>query len=757
MKVYSRNTPNGVVELEGPDNATQDQIDLAFAEYIGSKQWRDTVKPGMLARAADMVTGNLRETSETRSLPEWTGMPELNSMSMASLKTAAGTLLTSPDETIQVIKAQYPKTSIRQDEKGNHIIKSSIDGKEYAIPPGMSVGDIPRVAAGLLSGTPAGRVTGVLKGGAAMAGTQAGIEASQAATGGSFDPEQVAIAGIAGAAVPAIGAAAGVVRNIKGQKKPPQANAVADDATEEAASVADVNKDAAQAAAAKKAAKETAKTKEDIRRAAMGGIGSSSATARVAGSAKLDKDAVAAADRLKMAVPADVFSDNQALIEVAGLSRSKIGSEASSGWRDAVIESSNRADGALESLGASTNLARMSDKSRDLLKETKEELESRAGAIYDSVDKRIPLDTKVNASVMRDTLSTIMKEMGGERGLKPSEKTLLRMVKDKNLTYGGFLREKTIIGQVLGKKSTAYADSDTKTLGRLYAAMAEDQLGIVEKIGGQELRDQLKGANALWAKNRELGDRIVNSFGKDLDGSISSLILRSVDIGKGGNSEALTKLIKTIPNEHRKEAVLTGIMAATRSNSGITRGGFGFAEYSKLYGRLKNNSPIYNQVMSVVGDDAKQVLDDLHLFSERMTAARDNTIGTGKANQEIFDDTLMEKILSGPAKRAATVTAAAAGGGPIAAGVASEVAGAIGGMKKDKAAAISRLLTSDEFNKLALSAAQKGKPSDEAIKATASSRAFINYAKTMNMPGSIDDYRAWLAGAFQSTQIQGDQ
>jgi hypothetical protein len=126
-------------------------------------------------------------------------MPELNDISVAGMKTGLGTLLSNPDETVKVIQANYPGVQVRQDDKGNYILKSSKDQKEYAVTPGLTVGDIPRVLSGVAAFTPAGRATTLAGAGATAAGTQAAIEASQVATGGEFNPADVALAGVGGA------------------------------------------------------------------------------------------------------------------------------------------------------------------------------------------------------------------------------------------------------------------------------------------------------------------------------------------------------------------------------------------------------------------------------------------------------------------------------------------------------------------------------------------------------------------------------
>lgn len=162
-------------------------------------------QPGFFEEIGEAITGSRRATPETRSLPEYTGMPELNRLTLPSFKAALGTLQSSPDETVQILQANFPHVQVRQDEKGNYILRSALDQKEYAIPPGVSVGDIPRIISGIASFVPAGLASTIPRAAGVAATNQAVIEASQAGTGGTFNPEDVAIAGVLGGAIPAVG------------------------------------------------------------------------------------------------------------------------------------------------------------------------------------------------------------------------------------------------------------------------------------------------------------------------------------------------------------------------------------------------------------------------------------------------------------------------------------------------------------------------------------------------------------------------
>jgi hypothetical protein len=170
----------------------------ALAQQFGGQ----TVQPplGFFEGLVESVTGSRRATPETQALPGWEDMPELNQMSVASFKSALGTMMSNPKETVQILQANFPGVQVRQDANGNYLLRSSVDQKEYAIKPGFTFGDIPRAAGGIAAFTPAGAARTIPGAIAAGAGTQAAIEASQVETGGKFNTGEVALAGAAGGA-----------------------------------------------------------------------------------------------------------------------------------------------------------------------------------------------------------------------------------------------------------------------------------------------------------------------------------------------------------------------------------------------------------------------------------------------------------------------------------------------------------------------------------------------------------------------------
>lgn len=753
-------------------------------------------KMGFLESVGEMVTGSRRATQATQTLPEWTAMPELNQMSVASFKTALGTLLSNPSETVQILQANFPGVQVRQDEKGNFILRSSVNQQEYAIPPGISVGDIPRILGGFLAFTPAGRATTIPGAVAASAGTQAVIEATQAGTGGRFDTGEVGMAGAAGGAgqvlqrtvQAAVPAARQAVQRVTGRRaaptpaapaaaapaarpaapgarieptlEPMPAPATPAAAAAQAAPEQPIVQAAAQAVPEQPVAQVATEAFEEVgdlvRKASGSGPGSAAAKAKLADIAQVNPDARAAAERLGMDLPFDVFSDNPQVRAAVGLTRSVAGGEAEAAWVNTVRNAITKADDVVQQFDAAFIEGRpapgaTSQRILDSLNATRNQLFKDADVIYKRVDETIPKTSPVQFPRLTQTLDEVLAEVG-EKGLTAQEKKLYELATDPNATYGRLLREKNLIGQAVAGKESPYGNMTAGDLKRLYGALAEDQLTNVGTIGGDALRQELRAANLLTAKKKALENRIVGAFGKEIDGSVATLMQSAIKSAAKGDAAQFNKLMKVVPPELRKETIATALASVSSSARAGQEGAFGFAEFAKTYRGLRANPPVYKQVIEILGKDADPVLRDLFEISRRITDARAQVLTTGKANQALVEalkaEGLVGKVMqSTMAQRAVTGAASAIPGGGF---VAPDIVQFMSKGNADAVKAAGRLFASDDFQKLAIEAATKAEPSTAALRRTAMSKAFGDFAKAAKLPQSLDARVQWLQSAVQT-------
>jgi hypothetical protein len=747
---------------------------------------------GFFEGLVESVTGRARATPETQALPEWTSMPELNQMSVASFKTALGTLLSNPKETVQILQANFPGVQIRQDAKGNYLLRSSVDQKEYAIPPGFTMGDIPRAVGGIAAFTPAGRAATIP--GAIVAGgaTQAAIEATQAATGGKFDTGEVVTAAATGpagqilqrVAPPVVQAVKKGVQRVTGKAPAPAPAAGAPGAPMGTAMAPEAPPAAPMAAAmpevvpaapeipvapaAPAVAPIVAEVTEEevgnlVKKASGTGFGSAGARDRLADLAQVNVAAKDAADRLGIQLPADVFSDNPQVRAAAGLTRSVAGGEAEAAWRNTVTQAVDKADDVIKQFDATfvegaVAPGVVSQKIKDSLTKTRSDLNAQASKVYNAVDEVVPKTSVVDLPKLKETLDTVKAEVG-EKGMSAAERNLAKMIEEGNITYGRLKREKTLIGNAINKMESPYGSMAEADLKRLYAALADDQLTNVGNIGGEELRQQLRAANLLYAKERALGKRIVNAFGQDIEGSVANKMRTAITGAAKGDAGEFNRLLKTVPEDLRKETLATALASVTRSARGAEKGGFGFSEFADIYPKLRANPPVYKTIVDTLGKDSADVLRDLFEVSKRVTEARANVLATGKANQALLQgmqaEGLIGKVMESTLAKG-VVTGAAAMGGPIAAAATSVVTSAMTQGNKDALKAAGKLFADENFQKLAIEAATKGTPSAASIRRTAMSQSFQKFADAAKLPKALDARIQWLQTATQAER-QFDQ
>jgi len=207
------------------DNATTAESPKTTADAVENDPLLDLAttirdEPSTGAKVQDFFTGELRKTPETEAAEDWTQLPEsLNNYGWKGWKTAVGTTFASPAEAAKVIKSNFPEVEVRQDAKGNYIIKSAENGKDYAIKPGFKVSDIPRAVGSVAAFSRIAAIPSIVGQAMGAAGVQAAIEGSQALTGGEFNPEEVGIAGAVGGLVPAVSRVGGAVASRLGAGK----------------------------------------------------------------------------------------------------------------------------------------------------------------------------------------------------------------------------------------------------------------------------------------------------------------------------------------------------------------------------------------------------------------------------------------------------------------------------------------------------------------------------------------------------------
>lgn len=529
----------------------------------------------------------------------------------------------------------------------------------------------------------------------------------------------------------------------------------------------------APAAPAAQAMEETAGGVGEVlnlaRKAAGIGPGTASAKAKLADLAQVNPDARAAAERLNIDLPFDVFADNPQVRSAVGLTRALVAGEAEAAWEKTVRRAIERADEISQQFDAAFIEGRpapgvTSQRVLDSLKSNRDQLKSDAGAIYKRIDETVPKSAPVELQNLKAYFDDLQVNLGAAGRMSPQETSLAKMLEKGELTYFGLKREKDLVGQAVGGLKSPYENMASGDLKRLYGALAQDQLDNVASIAGEEARRELRAANLLTAKQKALEKRIVGAFGQDIDGSIAQRMQTAIATASKGDAAAFNKLLKVVPAELQKETLATALASATAGRAagraGAAEAAFSPNEYTKVYRGLRANPPVYAQMVKIMGKEWDQVARDLYEVSRRVADAQARIPTTGKANQILGENAvqgMVGKVMaSGATQRLVTGAASALpGGGFIAPDIVNFMSNAKGaGVQK-----AAKLFASPDFQELAIQTAmQGGQPTQQIVQRTAMSKAFNEFAKAARLPESVDARVQWLQSAIQSgRQIESDQ
>ena len=761
----------GVIPMMGdaplPSETTPSPVEPLPSSEVEQKQLPPaeggilTTLKNLPSAIVESVTGAGRATEATRTLPEWTSMPELNSFSFQSALTGLGTLLSTTDQAVEIIKSNYPATEVMQDEKGNYILRSSIDGKDYAIPPGFSMGDIPRVVGGIAAFTPAGRAATILGAGSKAAGTQAAIEAAKVGAGAELKPveiaKDIATTGVLEAVVPG---ASRVVKALKGTPTPapPRIEPTMDGSVTPPV-IAPTMPMAELAETTKVAAGETRIPGAQTR--AMQVLASETAP---------DPKTIEAAKRLGIDqyLQPDHVTTNQVYRELAQAVKSVPGSQARAAEIDAFRAIGDRADKLVADIGGTKDMSTLSATVQKRMQSDVDDLATKTEDLFtNTINKAIPVRAEVNPQSILNYLITRGEDLGGLQNLSAMEKDVFRRLSPKIQkidgvdvevfpTYAQLDQVRKDIGSAY-KQSGPFKDSDRASLDALYGPLAKDQKAVAQSFG---VGEAFEAANKAVQVRKSIEKDMTSLFGKQLHLSMVDNITGAMKALPKGDEKKLINLLKAVPADMRQEVVASGLNTAF-GRAALDKK-LGFNEYATWYQGLLENKQAYTAVMSNLPPGARKQLSDLYRVSRGIALSSKERIVTGRiqaAQQALFDnaDNFIGKIVEAGKKGAIVSTVEMAGRsvGLPGVGVAAAVASAVTKNKTPMQKAADDLLSSREFLQAARDVAQGN--NQKAAEQVAKSKAFTKFARELGMPQEMDYRVQWLLNTMQSSRQFGDE
>jgi hypothetical protein len=271
--------------------------------------------------------------------------------------------------------------------------------------------------------------------------------------------------------------------------------------------------------------------------------------------AKVNPEARAAAERLGITIPADVFATDPAVQQAYGLIRSVKSSDAAAEWQTAFEDAQQRALDVLRADGATLDLAGVSERVRDDLQGTIDVLRSDAGQVFDEVRDAVPTGSRVAPDATTRALNSVITELGGDESLPGPVRRLYKAItSDQGMTYGRIMQERAQIGRAAFRNQGPYADADERTLKALYAALGEDQRRFIAAEVGEDAAKRLDAANELWSTAKDIEDRLIAGFSKDVNGSLAPTLRGIITRGGKGDIQPLEKALSVIPSPMQREA-----------------------------------------------------------------------------------------------------------------------------------------------------------------------------------------------------------
>ena len=735
----------------------------------------------LFEKIKEPFTGAERATPTTKQSADWTDLPELQNWKWSSWKTSLGSLLAGPEEIAQVVKANNPEVKISQDEKGNFILTSPTDGKTYAIKPGFRASDIPKAVAGIAAFTPAGKAA-TLGGMALGAGaTQAAIETSQYATGGTYNPEEIALATALAPAVPATVRGVRALRALRpgAATRATQAGEAAAMAERQGARVTMAPEPPiSPAGAAAQVVPETVpgaqvvesapylsaeQLKQTTSKAAQGGMGSKKAFESLAGQAPQNQKTVEAAKRIKIDqhLQPDHTTTSQAYRELTQAIKSIPGSEARAAEMDGLRAVGQGADDMINEIGGLTDLSEMSYSVKNRLQSTVDALEEQADLAYSQLRNNIPEMTRGNAGSVIAFIEKRAKRLNGSQNLTTLEKDILKKLSPKPVKKKGKVISQTLptyeliddvrmdIGAA-AKEKGPFSDTNTGLAKHLYSLIDDDQFTIAEQLGQG---GAYKAAKELVKVRKGIEDDMTSLFGKWLDQSMVGKLGSATTSLSDGDADKFINILGAIPKEMRERVTASALQTAF--GKATQNGKLNFNTFAKWYEGLLENKRAHAAFMSNLPMSSRKQISDWYRVSRGIADASMERIGTGRIQAILQDfqgpDSLISKVYAVAQKGVAASNIPFSG---IAVGLMSS-------LSKHKTSAIKAadaMINTPEFQNIVKQSVKTGAPpSKMAIRRLAVSNAFRRYAAEVKLPKEISEQERWITTALQASKTANEK
>lgn len=530
--------------------------------------------------------------------------PELNELSMRAFKSGLGGLLEGdPTELQQIIATNYPEAEFGE-MQGQPAVRLP-SGDYFLNPEGIDLADVARFGVDVAAFTPAGRVTGaglgaLGKGALVAGGTQAGLQGVEAATGGTFDPEDVAIEA----------ATQGVF-----QVGEAGARAAAPYVSPIVKKIADRFRGGA-----------STKPYEEVAEAVA-----SRNVKRALPEIMADPEVMRAAADLDINVNPGVYSTSDIYREIENSLKMLPGSRLSATEKEAVRQLGTRADELIEQYAGTLDKSAISDDFKTRMLTTVRQMEDEASAIYSTLEEAIPPSLKVKATSTLDYLNQQIERLGEIGDLDPRLQRIYKQLTREGGTNHALIDQlRKDVGASL-KGQGPFKDASQNQLKALYGTLTDDSLKAAEFLG---LTDEVAAAKEMVKSRKALEDRLQTAIGKDLSKSLMAELGAGVRQLAKGQTKRFDEVMAAVPDDMKQQVAVSALndllAGSTRTSKGFSLGGFVGG-----YEALKRNERASKKLFDLIPADAKKRLDDIYKVSKGLMELNkrdlNNPSGTARA------------------------------------------------------------------------------------------------------------------------------
>ena len=614
-------------------------------------------------------------------------------LSGRAMKAGLGGLLTGdPAEIEQMIAANYPEAEFGLIGEQKAVRFPS--GDYFLQPERIDPLDIARFGVDVAAFTPAGRVIGTgakqLAKGAAVAGlTQTGMQATEAAVGGEFDPEDVAIeAAMQGGmqvGAPVVKAAAGKVKE-----------AVSPLITK---------------ILSKFKTGESAAPYEDVAKAL-------STEKNIMPEILADPEVLKAADDLGINVNPSVYSTSDIYREMENGLKAMPGSKLSVNEKETVRELSKKADELIVEWAGTTDKSAISADFSERMLSTVKQMEDEASVLYQSFDDVIPKSLKIKPQSTIDFIEDQISVLGGIDNLDPKVAKIYRQITggkgdvfarqeykgmglrqsaDINPTYSLLDKLRRDIGSAL-KGQGPFKDASQNDLKSLYGTLTDDTLKGAELFG---LGDEAAIAKDLVKRRKALEESLQGALGKDLSKSLMAELSAGVKQLQQGKTGQFNKVMNSIPAEDKQQVAISALNdifagSATKAKQ------FSLEGFVGSYDALQRNPRAASKLWDLVPPEAKARVDAIYKVSKGLVEANKKDLNnpSGSARAIISAMDAPNGIINKLFKVGGQMSAGAAATAPFDAGVTGAGFGLMNALRNSKTKATEAatdMLTSPGF------------------------------------------------------------